>query len=183
MAPTWLKAFREASGCTTPTDHPPLPSSHIKPSTQHIKARHAGFNGCLPCTTNFKRGDFAATTVAKTASKMREFMFEPGAPRKACLPQPPLPHSRWSFPEMLRPRLCCWSRSAHRACAPPPPRVCAARLEESGRQAPPRKQKARGSVDVAQGRDGQQWGCSHSLRKAAELTEGGWCARARHTCC
>lgn len=59
------------------------------------------------------------------------------------------------------------------------PRVCAAgtRLEKSGCQAPPRKQKARGSVDVDQGRDGQQWDCSQSLRRAAELMEGGWCTR------
>lgn len=130
MEPTWLNGFSEgrgdaeASGCTTMTDHPPPFPHHTSNLSVNTadQSHHAGLNGCLPCTTNFIRGDFAATTVAKTVIKMREFMFEPGAARKACLPQPPLPHSRrrLSLPEMLRPRFCCWSRSAHRASAPPP---------------------------------------------------------------
>lgn len=131
MAPTWLDASAKDAEMLKQVAAPPRLNIHPPPSaslithqavqtTQQIKARHAGFNGCLPCTTNFSRGDFAASAVAKTVSKMREFMLEPGAPRTACLPQPPLPHCRWSLPEMPRPRFCCWSRFAHRACAPPP---------------------------------------------------------------
>lgn len=87
-----------------------------------------------------------------------------------CLPQLLLPR-RWSLPGMLRPRSSCWSGSAHRR------HWVGTGSEKSGCQAPPRKQKARGSVDVDQGRDGQQWDCSQSLRRAAEPTEGGWCTR------
>ena len=30
---------------------------------------------CLPCTTNFSRGDFPATTVAKSDRRMKEFIL------------------------------------------------------------------------------------------------------------
>lgn len=33
------------------------------------------YSSCLPCTTNFSRGDFPAITAAKSDSRMKEFIF------------------------------------------------------------------------------------------------------------
>lgn len=124
---------------------------------------------CLPCTTNFSRGDFPAITVAKSDIRTREFIFKlRRAVKPVCkmtepnealhrilllrlLPLPLLPCSclLWSLPELLRPGFCatdCWTRSYL-------VRLLRRQFseEKSGCQAPPRKQKAKGECNRSTG--------------------------------
>lgn len=184
MEPTRLDGFSEGRGeagtrrlqqpdCSSihPFTHP---HHHPFQPTQRAEAHMLGQKAAVPTVHDEFQPRCLCGDHCGQKGQQDEGLHLPGergAPRKPCLAQLRLSHSRrWSLPEMVLPRFCCRSRSAR-------PRVCAAGtgLEMSGCQAPPRKQEARGSGDVHQGRDGQQWDCSAN---PAELTvEGGWCTR------
>lgn len=109
-----------------------------------MKAETKGERARLPCTTNFSRGDFAATNVAKTEkNKTRRFIF----PATAELQDRVFLFLSFLFLTAVEgPSLrCCVPLCAAR------PGPLAARLrrrhtrsEKSGCQAPPRKQEALG---------------------------------------
>lgn len=87
MEPRWLDGptaedaeTPTCGGCSSLTVHPFTPSliHNITPSSQHTRWDTKG-DMRLPCRTNFSRGDFAATTVAKTDNKTRGFIFQANA--------------------------------------------------------------------------------------------------------
>lgn len=144
-----------------PFTHPSIHSFTTLTEKQVCKMKNNPYSGCynqttcrlyLPCTRNFSRGDFPATIVAKSDKRTREFIFPDALSAlqkqwitgmKRCPRIRPVP--REVPPGLLRPNPC-WSRSSL-------VRVLRRQLslENSGCQAPPRRQKAKGVCSVSAG--------------------------------